>query len=319
MLNPDAKIIAAFQQRPETHLSLDELASLVAVPRATLTRRLDILAGLGYVFEVHPHHGYRLAEEPDRLTADAIQAVHHGGIIGSRILVFDSTGSTSDVIARHAARARDGLVVFAETQTRGRGRQGRSWASPRGKGLWFSILLRPPGGVAQAQRLTVLASVAVARVLRKESGVDARIKWPNDIVCGARKLGGILTEYRDAVAILGIGIDVNLAAEDFPADLREVATSLMIETGEVQDRNRLAGRLLAELDRCYGMIDNEFESIIRDWASLSVTLGKQVEIRQGDRTWRGLAQALDSAGRLVLRCDSGRVEHLVVGEVTAWS
>ncbi len=315
-MNPDAKIIAAFQESPEAYLSLAKLESVTGVPRTSIASRLQLLTDHGYVFEQHPHHGYRLVEEPDRLTADAIQAVYSGGKVGSQILVFESTSSTSDVIARHASRARDGLVVFAETQTRGRGRQGRSWVSPRGKGLWFSILLRPTGGAAQAQQLTVSASVAVAHVLREEAKVDARIKWPNDIVCGSRKLAGILTEYRDTAAILGIGIDVNLNKDDFPAELQTTATSLLIETGRVHDRNRLAGRLLAALDQHYTTMARNFETVIDQWAGLSVTLGQQVKIRQGDQLREGLAQALDGQGRLILRKDNGQVEYLVGGEVT---
>ncbi|MCG3148314.1 MAG: Bifunctional ligase/repressor BirA [Verrucomicrobiae bacterium] len=261
------------------------------------------LRQLGYVVEQRAHLGYRLVESPDRLIADDLRARLKTQMIGKEILVFEETASTNDVVARLADGHRgEGLVVFAESQTKGRGRHGRVWSSPRGKGLWFSVLLRPRFPLT---RLTVAASVAVARV----AGKEARIKWPNDVTLHGRKLAGILTEARDGVAILGIGVNVNCQAKDLPAELH--ATSLVTE-----DRPGLAAELLQELDELYRQADEDFARISTEWARLCTTVGKQIAIRMGDRRIEGHAQALDEDGALLIRRDSGKIERIVGADLT---
>lgn len=269
------------------------------IPAAVLAE----LKQLGYVVEQRAHLGYRLLESPDRLIADDLQARIKTKVIGRQILVFEETASTNDVVARLADGHRgEGLVVFAESQTKGRGRHGRAWASPRGKGLWFSILLRPRFPLT---RLTVAASVAVARV----AGKEARIKWPNDVTLDGRKLAGILTEVRDGVAILGIGVNVNCRDEELPAELH--ATSIATD-----DRPGVAAELLKELDELYRQAADDFASISAEWARLCTTLGKQIAIRMGDRRIEGHAQALDEDGALLIRRDSGKIERIVGADLT---
>jgi BirA family biotin operon repressor/biotin-[acetyl-CoA-carboxylase] ligase len=212
------------------------------------------------------------------------------------------------------------LVVFAESQTRGRGRRGRAWVSPRGKGLWFSVLLRPTLPTSAASRITVAASVAVARAIRQNCGLDARIKWPNDVMVNGKKLAGILTELRAEadeilLAILGIGIDVNCQREDFPGELGDIATSLELETGSAQDRVALAAQVLIALDECYQAALTNFESIVDEWAKLCTTLGRQIVVTMGQNRIEGFAQALDSDGALLLRRDSGQIERILGGDV----
>jgi len=286
------------------------------VPASELHRHAPNAAGeiaelqrRGYDIESHPHFGYRLVATPDRLTADDLRARLTTPVIGREILVFDETGSTNDVAARLAHDgAREGLVVFAESQTRGRGRHGRVWASPRGKGLWFSALLRPPFPVAAYSRITVAAGVAVARAI----GHNARLKWPNDVTIAGRKLAGILTETRDGAAVLGVGLDVNCDRADLP----ETATSLLLATGQRHDRLALAATVLTELDHYYRLTMDSFERVADEWASLCAALGRQLVVRMGERRMAGHAQALDSDGALLLRCDSGRVERILGGDVT---
>jgi len=269
--------------------------------------RLDLPAAelaelqqLGYSIEAHPHLGYRLVAGPDRLMADDLRARLQTKIIGREILVFEETTSTNDVVERLArSQVQEGLVVFAESQTKGRGRHGRAWASPRGKGLWFSVLLRPKFPLP---RLTVAASVAVARV----AGQAARIKWPNDVTLDGRKLAGILTETRQATAILGIGLNVNCRAEDFPADLRPLVTSL-----PCADRPGLAAQVLTELDALYVQAATDFPAITAEWARLCTTLGKQIAVQIGDRRIDGHAQALDEDGALLIRRDTGQIERVL--------
>ncbi len=308
-------ILEAFYQAAGQFVPPEHLAKLLKASRENVLSEIGELERLGYTIEAHPHLGYRLLDTPDRLTADDIKAQLHTNIIGSDIHVFEQTSSTNDVI-EHMARSqsKEGVVVFAESQTRGRGRHGREWVSPRGKGLWFSILLRPKLKPAAASRITVAASVAVARAIHKVTGLDARIKWPNDVTITGKKVAGILTELHaegDEIlaAILGIGIDVNCGREELP----DIATSLFIETGKLQDRTALGAEVLSALDHFYHA---DFETVVAEWARLSTTLGRQLVVMMGTRRIEGHAQALDDDGALLLRRDNGLIERILGGDVT---
>jgi BirA family biotin operon repressor/biotin-[acetyl-CoA-carboxylase] ligase len=302
--------LRAFYQSPGRFVRADELAGLSS---AEFNTEIAGLRRHGYEIESHPHHGYRLATAPDRLTAEDIQARLNTTVIGSEILVFEETSSTNDVVARLAAgKKKVGLVVFAESQTKGRGRHGRVWVSPRGKGLWCSVFLRPELPAGAMSRITVAASVAVVRAVRELCSVDARIKWPNDVTIAGKKVAGILTELSAGVAVLGIGIDVNCRAEELP----EVATSLWVASGQKQDRGALAARVLMELDGLYRLAVEDFELVAKEWAGLCTTLGRQIVVTMGHRRIEGCAQALDGDGALLLRKDNGQTERLLGGDLT---
>jgi BirA family transcriptional regulator, biotin operon repressor / biotin---[acetyl-CoA-carboxylase] ligase len=200
-------------------------------------------------------------EKLDRLIADQVQAALRGGIIGREIIVLKQTGSTNDAIWRVASTdgspsIPEGLVVFAEHQTDGRGQRGNRWESTAGKGLWFSILLRPEITLSDSGRLTIWAIEAISDVIRSELGLEPAVKLPNDVRLSGRKVAGVLVEMRaqdDAphVAVVGIGINVNQRREDFPAELQDRAISLAMALGRQVDRQNLAVALLRKLDLTY--------------------------------------------------------------------
>ena len=333
-------ILETFYRSSGQFVSAAQLAKLMLASTGKVAAEVAELEKLGYVIELHPHHGYRLLESPNRLMADdlearleSFEAVGRTRVIGSEILVFKETASTNDVCEQLGrSGGRDGLVVFAESQTKGRGRYGRAWVSPRGKGLWFSVLLRPNLPVSAVPRITVAASVAVARAIRKTSGLDARIKWPNDVTVNGKKLAGILVEtsarFNESskkiggtvppgqCVILGIGIDVNCAATDFPSEVAAVGTSLQLETGLAQNRPALATAVLQAVDECYVAAQNGFDALVAEWAQLCTTLGKQIVVTTSNRRIEGHAQALDSDGALLLRKDNGQIERILGGDVT---
>ncbi len=312
-----AAILEQFYQAKGGFLSAAQLCHLIHVSEQTVAAEIAELEKLGYKIESHPHWGYRLLSVPDRLTADDIKARLKPQVIGSEVIVFSETASTNDVVAfLGAAGGREGLVVFAESQTKGRGRRGRSWLSPRGKGLWFSVLLRPIFSPRAMSRITIAASVAIARAIRQTAALDARIKWPNDVTIGDRKVAGILTELQNNVAILGVGINVNCQREDFPPELAATATSIALETGHRQDRVALAAAALAALDDCYRCAQTDFDAVIAEWARWCSTIGRQISLKMGERRIEGLALALDSDGALLLRQDNGRVERILGADVT---
>lgn len=325
-MNLDERLLRMFYDAGSEPVHEMQLASRLGVTRGEVSARIAELRGLGYVFASHPHEGHRLVESPGNLMADDLLArMGEGGRrVGNRIVVLESTASTNDVVDRLAREGHpDGLVVFAEAQTAGRGRLGRVWVSPPRKGLWFTVLMRPELPLGALSRLTVMAGVAVADALRRATDLPLRIKWPNDVLCRGRKVAGILTELgADAGAVrhaaVGIGIDVNLEEADFPGELRGMATSLRMEAGRVFHRPALAVEILREMNRCSALIsDVDFSMLMRRWAELDETVGRMVTVAWGDgRRLRGTASGLDGDGALLVRMDGGRVERVMAGDVT---
>jgi BirA family biotin operon repressor/biotin-[acetyl-CoA-carboxylase] ligase len=319
----DSEILSALRAVNDG-VSGTDLSQQLGISRAAVWARIEALRALGYDIEASPHAGYRLLHVPDVLHADDLLS-RLGGTkrIGRDIRVFQETTSTNDVIEKLARDdVSEGVVVFAESQTKGRGRLGRKWMSPAKKGLWFSVLLRPVLRPQAATQLTIASATALVRAIHTRTGLAPEIKWPNDVLISGRKVAGILTEMHaelDTVkyAILGIGVDVNLGASEFPPDLRRSATSLKIETGEPVDRGELAAEVLRELDRDYGRLCyGEFESLADEWEECCTTIGRDVVIRVGDRRLHGRAESLDPDGALLLRTQHGHLESVIGGDVT---
>jgi BirA family transcriptional regulator, biotin operon repressor / biotin---[acetyl-CoA-carboxylase] ligase len=320
----DAQILRALRTAGDRPVSGADLAERLGISRAAVWARIDDFRKLGYDIHASPHDGYRLRSSPDLLLGDDLMALlENPKTIGRDIRVFQETTSTND-IAEKLGRdgVKEGAVVFADTQTRGRGRLGRSWISARGKGLWFSVLLRPRLAPQAATQITVSSATAIARALRNHSGLPCQIKWPNDILVGDRKLCGILTEMNAEIEkihylVLGIGVNVNFDSSDFPDELRPIATSVRIETGRSWARAPLAAAILRELDAVYQRVCvGGFEALAEEWESLCSTLGRRVEIAAGARVIQGFAESLDSEGALLVRTEHGRLERVVGGDVT---
>jgi BirA family biotin operon repressor/biotin-[acetyl-CoA-carboxylase] ligase len=322
-MTTDAKILLALRENAGG-VSGAELADQLHISRAAIWSRIEDLRQLGYEIEAGPHFGYRLVGEPDALIADDLVArLGKVKIIGRDIRVFKQTTSTNDVIDKLARDGvREGVVVFAESQTRGRGRLGRKWISPAKKGLWFSILLRPRLRPQEATRLTVASSTALRRAIERQTKLEAEIKWPNDILIGGKKVAGILTELSaelDQVkhVILGIGVDVNLDEDDLPAELRKVASSLKIESGRAVERAELATTILHELDVDYFRIGaGRFAAVADEWEENCATIGKRVTVHIGGRKIHGRAESLDGNGALLLRTEHGHLEQITGGDVS---
>jgi BirA family biotin operon repressor/biotin-[acetyl-CoA-carboxylase] ligase len=322
-MSTDAKILSALRANPNG-VSGADLAEQLGVSRAAIWGRIEELRRLGYEIEAGPHFGYRLVSAPDVLHADDLLArLGKTKVIGRDIRVFEQTTSTNDVIEKLARDGvKEGAVVFAESQTKGRGRLGRKWISPERKGLWFSVLLRPDLRPQETTQLTVASATALRRAIQSETGLHPEIKWPNDIVIGGKKVAGILTELSaelDQVrhVILGIGVDVNQGASEFPPELRKLATSLKIESGRAISRAELATAILRELDSDYARIcGGLFAEVADEWQEHCKTIGRQVTIQIGERRIRGHAESLDDDGALLLRTDHGRLERITGGDVT---
>jgi BirA family biotin operon repressor/biotin-[acetyl-CoA-carboxylase] ligase len=320
----DAQILIALREAEHGGVSGAELSQELGISRAAIWARIEELRELGYEIEASPVLGYRLISSPDVLHADDLLArLGKTKVIGRDIRVFEQTTSTNDVVEKLARDGvKEGVVVFAESQTKGRGRLGRVWTSPTRKGLWFSILLRPDLRPQEMTQLTVAAATALWRAIHQETGLVPEIKWPNDILIRGKKVVGILTELsaemdRVKHVTLGVGVDVNLTTNEFPLELRKIATSLRIETGKLITRAELATAVLRELDRDYARIcTGKFEEVADEWEEHCTTIGQRVVISMGDRKMRGFAESLDDDGALVLRTEHGRLERVMGGDVS---
>jgi BirA family biotin operon repressor/biotin-[acetyl-CoA-carboxylase] ligase len=233
------------------------------------------------------------------------------GTLWTDVRIVASTGSTNtDVLGMAAAGAQEGLVLAAESQTAGKGRQGRVWQTRPGAALTFSVLLRP-WPVPQAARgwLPLLAGVAVVHALGQVSGLDASLKWPNDVLCGEGKLAGILAEQAAGVVVVGIGINVLGGEQDLPV---ASATSLERCAAAGTDRTSLLAAILAELEHWYlrwretGQGDADAAGLRKEYLSLSATVGRHVRVQlPGDRALTGLASGVDGWGQLLVEPDAG--------------
>ena len=240
--------------------------------------------------------------------------------VGRSLYHWEALPSTMDEAWRLAqAGAPDGTVVLADEQTAGRGRLKRSWWAPAGSSLLLSLLLRPDWPARQAQRLTMVCSLAVCEAISEVAGVQAQVKWPNDVLIEGQKVCGILTEL-DVVgeqletAVVGIGINVNLDFEGAPP-LMSPATSLSLAAGRTVSRLDLLVALLDGIERRY-VAAREGRSYHHEWAERMATLGRQVQVSGATEVWQGVAVDVDADGALLVRAKDGSVQRVLAGDVT---
>lgn len=256
------------------------------------------------------------------LDVERIRAARRNACLGAVLHYRESTESTNSD-AHQVARSgvAEGVAVLAEAQTRGRGRLGRVWVSPPRRNLYLSIVLRPQAPISAAPQLALVAGAAAAAAIRRWCSL-AVLKWPNDVLIDGRKVCGILAEMDtapdgNAYVVIGIGVNLNMADEDFPPELRDKATALQSAIGSVIDRTAFTIALLEELEDRYRRYQQAgFAAIRQEWESLSGFFGRSVTVDDGGRSCHGTALGLDEEGRLRLQLASGEVTYIVSGDVT---
>jgi BirA family biotin operon repressor/biotin-[acetyl-CoA-carboxylase] ligase len=242
-------------------------------------------------------------------------------ILDYTILRYGKVSSTNEAAKKVADRSsEEKLVVSAEVQTQGRGRAGRHWFSPRG-GLWLSIVLRPAISPRMATRFTFAASLAVAETVRTMFGLEATVKWPNDVLVNSRKVCGILTETKTRnnkieYIVVGIGINANIDIHSFPRSLQGVATSLKHELGFKTDLALLTEMLLREFDERYmNVLSGKWSMLLWKWKSIAPFLGKKVQITNSQGVLVGKAQNVDDDGALEIALENGATAKIVFGDM----
>ncbi len=242
-------------------------------------------------------------------------------LIGKHVLYYGEISSTQDIAQKLARQgAEDGTVVIAEKQTRGKGRQGRSWISSDG-GLYLSLILRPNLEPVRALQLPLVAGVAVAKAIKKVTTLQPRLKWPNDIIITGKKVGGILTETSTKAGkinhtILGIGLNVNTPRPLFPLAIRETATSLAEEGGQNMPPLALLQRLFCEFEALYvEFLAHGFGPIRQEWKAMSNTIGCRVKVATSTAEIEGEALDIDSEGFLLVRRGNGNIARIINDDI----
>ena len=301
-------------------ISGEELSGLLHVTRAAVWKNINLLREEGYQIDSGTNRGYRLVACPDRYSADEISAGLETELLGKNIFCYDSIDSTNEEAKRRAlAGAPSGSLFIAEQQTGGKGRLGRSWVSPAGTGMWFSVLLRPGVLPMRISATTLLSGLAVCGAIREVTGCQALVKWPNDIVSGTKKVCGILTEMsaemeRVESVVIGIGINANSTA--FPENLREKGTSIRLETGKPVRRITLLQEILRRLEKL--LKENAVAltpAFLEEYKACCASLGKLVGFQRNGRQMTGTAVDISPEGELIVRLPNGSLETVFSGEV----
>ncbi|OGP62059.1 MAG: biotin--[acetyl-CoA-carboxylase] ligase [Deltaproteobacteria bacterium RBG_13_53_10] len=317
----DEKILQLLRESPSTHVSGEEISRRLGVTRTSVWKRVKQLRDMGYEIEASTRSGYRLVRSPDLLVPSEIRPLGTKWM-GRTVHYFqtiDSTNSRAYQLALEGAE--EGEVVIAESQGQGRGRLGRDWFSPPFLNLYLSVVLRPRSVPHQASLITLMAAVATADAVQKSSGLNPRIKWPNDILLKDRKIAGLLNEIHSEIdrihfVILGIGVNLNVDEREFPKEIRGKATSLKREMGRAVSRKDFVRSLLQELESWYEVFcEKGGTPILEAWKSKARIEGTRVKVASFGEILTGEAVDIDSDGALILRMKDGVKKRIVSGDV----
>lgn len=306
------------------YVSGQQLCEKFQVSRTAVWKVINQLKDEGYQIEAVRNKGYHIVESPDVLTKEelTVQIGNQTKWAGQQIFCFETIDSTN-IRARQLGEnhAPHGTLVVSEQQTAGRGRRGRSWESPVGSSIYMSILLKPDFLPTQAPMLTIVMAYSVAVALRRKTGLDFQIKWPNDIVLNGKKVVGILTEMSTEIdyinhVVIGVGINVN--TETFPKELCATATSIRKESGTTWKRAELIGEILREFEvQCDRFIVEKDLSYLQEaYNAILVNCNREVCILAEKDGYHAIALGIDPKGELLVRKEDGSEEAVYAGEVS---
>jgi len=320
------EILKLLKRAKGRYVSGETISKGVKVSRAAVWKHVSALRKYGYDIKSKEGSGYKLVKSTDQLLPWEIKTSLKTRYVGKAVYHYSVIDSTQDIAIKLAeSNAPEGIVVVAEKQKKGRARVGRRWAAPEG-GIWLSIVLKPKIPTAETTILPLLAALAVCDAIRKECKLDAKVKWPNDVIINGKKVSGILAEMSceaDMVnyVVIGIGINANVNAKKLEMVIKGTAgyygaTSLMNEIGEKVDRVKLTRRILAELEEKYRVLEEEgAETIIREWKERSATLGTNVTVALNEMCFVGKAIDIDYDGALLVKLPDGNIKRIVAGDV----
>lgn len=304
-------------------VSGEEISRKLEVSRTAIWKHIQTLKNEGYEIESVPKKGYILLEAPDRLYPNEILSRLQTKWLGHEICYQDSVDSTNNVAKTIAnSGCVNGFMVVSEEQGAGKGRLSRGWISPYAKGIWFSVVLKPPFLPQEASKCTLLAAVAVVKSVNKLKGVHAAIKWPNDVLLNGKKLVGILTEMNAEFGhinyvVIGTGVNTNGTPEDYPPEVKDLAVSVADAAEEPFSRVELLADILKNMEDLYELALAEgFAPVLEEWRKCSCTIGQEVKVIAPDCTYFGKALDIDEEGLLIVQKEDGNIEKVVAGDVS---
>lgn len=317
------KIIKLLKENQDDFISGQKISEILNVSRTAIWKHIKLLKKEGYLIESISRRGYRLTSMPDLLTQEEMESFLKTKKIGREIIHYDSIESTNTKAKEFASDGlEEGVVIISEEQTGGRGRLGRSWTSPKGKGIWMSLILRPDISPSEASKTTQIAAAAVCKSMR-EMGIESYIKWPNDIILNNKKVCGILTEISSELnrvnyIVIGIGINANIDEVEFPQEIKDKATSLKSALKKEVNRKELTARVLNNFEELYLELinNNSVEKSIGICKETSILLGKEIRIIYRDREELGVAVDLTDQGELLVKNKNGEIEKIISGEIS---
>ena len=314
--------ILALLRESDKFVSGQELCSRFGVSRTAVWKVINQLKKEGYRIEAVQNKGYHMVSSPDLLSKYELESRLNTEWLGREIVYKEVTSSTNADVRRMAEDgAKNGLLVVADGQTLGKGRRGREWGSPKGTNLYFSMLLKPNFSPDKASMVTLVAAYSVAAVIRENTGLDAKIKWPNDIVVDKKKVCGILTEMsmeRDYIHHIVVGIGINVNEEEFPSELEGMATSLKNEKGSIVSRANLLSDILLQFETDYATF-LEAESLkpfVDEYNKMLVNKGSLVKVLDPKGEFSGIAGGIGEDGMLIVFKENGQIEKVYAGEVS---
>ncbi|RHW41271.1 biotin--[acetyl-CoA-carboxylase] ligase [Neobacillus notoginsengisoli] len=316
------RLIDAFTDASGEFLSGQSIAELIGCSRTAVWKHIEGLREEGFTIEAVRRKGYRIVDTPQKLSSDEIRLGLKTDFIGQKVFYYESVDSTQKIANDLSTEnAPEGTLVIADEQTSGRGRMERKWHSPKGEGIWMSLLVRPEIPPQQAPQLTLLTAVAAVRAIEEAAGLTPVIKWPNDIMVNSKKIAGILTEMQaeaDRIhsVIIGIGINVNQDRTDFPKELLGTATSLAIETGNGLPRSRIIQEFCAQFEKLYLLyLEKGFYPIKLLWESYARGIGSFMRARTYNGVIEGVALGITEDGVLKIESSDGTIHKIYSADI----
>ena len=305
-----------------TYISGQQLCEQFQVSRTAVWKVIDQLKKEGYQIEAVRNKGYRLIDSPDVMSKAEIESLMDTKWAGSNVVYYDEIDSTNNR-AKEAGdnKAPHGTLFVADMQVAGKGRRGRVWQSPAGSSIYMTILLYPEISPLKAPQLTLVMAIAVAEGIKEVTGLDTKIKWPNDIVVNGRKICGILTEMSTEIdyinhVVIGAGINVN--QDDFPEDIRKTASSLKMEFGKQVKRSELIAAIMKSFEKDYEIFvkTEDLSGLQELYNSMLVNLDRDVKVLEPGNEYEAHALGINKTGELIVRTAEGEEKEIYAGEVS---
>lgn len=327
-MKTDKSDILTLLRNSTDYVSGQQLCDQFGVSRTAVWKVINQLKEEGYQIESIPRKGYRLLESPaDILSKSEIVSRLHTKWAGKKLYYVDSTGSTNTDAKRYAEEGDPhGTTVVADMQTAGKGRRGRKWQSPSGINTYFTILLKPSFVPDKASMLTLVMALSVAEAIEGITGLQAGIKWPNDIVVNKKKVVGMLTEMSTTpemdeiqYVVVGVGVNVNIGSEEeLPEEIRQTATSLKIETGQQINRAVLIEHILTQFEHNYEKFEQtlDLSGLLDSYQRHLVNVDAQVRVLDPAGEYTGISRGINETGELIVEKEDGSIVNVYAGEVS---